>query len=202
MTFDDLKTLAVLSLRAPERAIAGLRALDIPMSARWTMVPVVAALMTILSVLAQQLIPAEVSSPLTEAMRQAMSRPLMVAAVQAAGLVVSAFLMFRIGQTFGGAGNFADSLLVVLWIQGLLLGLQALQLAVMVLFPLVSFVLELAITILFIYLPVRLSAALHGFHNLFLVFLGVVAGAFMLIIILVPVVLTLGILPELPANDL
>lgn len=198
----SLFNFGVLTLRDPLGAVQRLRALNLSMGSRIMAVVLAAALSTLLVILSNMLFPIEVTSPLSDAFERIMARPLALASVQAIGLVIAAWLMAVLGRLFGGKGQFGDALLVVVWIQIILIAVQVVQTAMMLFFPMIGALLGLLIAGLLFYLPVRLAAALHGFSNLFLVFLGFVPAIFLLGMILTPIASLFGVLPEIAPNDL
>lgn len=193
---------AVLTLRDPVAAVERLRALNPTMGTRMMAVVLAASLSTLLVILSNLLFPVQVETPLSDTFEHILARPLALASVQTIGLLVAAWLMAVLGRIFGGRGQFADALLVVVWIQILLIAVQMVQTVMMLLFPMIGALMGLLIAGLLFYLPVRLAAALHGFSNLFLVFLCFIPAIFLLGMILTPIASLFGVLPEIAPNDL
>lgn len=196
MNLEDLKQLAILSLRDPGRAMAALRALAPAMSIRWMALALAVTLSTLLAGLARILFPVSVENPVS----QLIAQPLTLAGLQFFGMVVAAMLMAGVGRAFRGHGTFSDALLVVAWIEILLVAVQALQVLLALLLPATSVLMSLVAFGLLIYLSLQFTKALHGFQNTFLVLLGFVGTVFAFAMILSMLGLSVGYLPEVPAQ--
>ncbi|NCM97616.1 MAG: YIP1 family protein, partial [Rhodobacterales bacterium] len=72
-------------------------------------------------------------------------------------------------------GRFDEALILVVWLQFVLLGLQAVQLVAYAVAPLLADLIGLATVALFFWLLTNFVAELHGFKSLGLVFVGVLA---------------------------
>ena len=195
MNFDDLKTLAGLSLRDPDRAVAALLGLGVPMSARWMALVLTVTLSALLAWAGTALFPVETGSPVGALVAQ----PMTFAGMQMAGLVLAAALMAGVGRLFGGQGNFPDALLLVVWIEFLLLVVQAVQVVLMLVFPAVASILGLVAVGLFLWLAVRFARALHGFQSVALVALGMLGTMLVAGFILSFIAAAFGLIPEIPA---
>jgi hypothetical protein len=87
------------------------------------------------------------------------------AMLQAAMNLAAVALVSGVGRMFGGQGTFEDALLLVGWLQVIMLGLQVVQLLVMVILPpLASVVMILSVT-LFFWLLSGFICTLHGFKS-------------------------------------
>ena len=80
----------------------------------------------------------------------------------------------------GGTGSFPDTLLAMVWLQFLMLGLQVIQLVLMVLFPPLAAIVNLAGFAIFLWLLTNFIAELHGFRSLLAVFGGIIFGMILL----------------------
>ncbi|MCV2448632.1 MULTISPECIES: Yip1 family protein [unclassified Paracoccus (in: a-proteobacteria)] len=192
MTSGDLGDLVVLTLRRPEAALQVLRRLALPMSARWTLLLLAVTLSTLLACLSLMLFPVEFDNALS----RLLSHPLTLAGVQFGAMVVSALMMAQVGRWFGGQGDFADALLVVAWVELLLVGLQAVQLVMTLLFPATAALLSILAFGLFLYLAVTMTKALHGFTSTAKVVVGLVGSLFVLGFVLSLFAAAFGIVPE------
>ena len=174
MTLTEFLAAAQFTLREPKKAARGLIAMNLPMSVRWLALSLVAVLSTLFLLADIKL------SPLSDdpMLLRMLDSPLMLAAMQFLVLVVSAYLIARIGKFFQGVGNFDDALLLVLWMQAVLCLVQLFQILAMLTFApladLVGFVGLFATG----WLITNFVAELHGFKSLFLVFVGILLGAF------------------------
>ncbi|KQB17094.1 YIP1 family protein [Rhodobacter capsulatus] len=104
--------------------------------------------------------------------------PFLMAAIQGALLLYSAFAMAFFGRQFGGQGRFGDAFALMVWIQAIMLGAQLVQAAVMLLFPIIGVLMTLALFGVLLWLITLFTAALHGFENLLLTGAGVLVVFF------------------------
>lgn len=192
MKSGDLADLVVLTLREPAAALQVLRGLDLPVSARWMALVLAVSLSTLLASLSLMLFPVEVDNPVS----RMLSEPLPLAGVQFAAMVVSALMMAQVGRLFGGQGDFADALLVIAWVELVLVGLQAAQVVMMLLFPATAALLSVLAFGLFIYLAISMTKALHGFSSTGKVVLGFFGSLFVLGFVLSLLAAAFGIVPE------
>jgi hypothetical protein len=178
-----MAVLARLSLKNPRAAARALLAEDVPLAARSAGLTLIAVLSAILLFPSFALLPPEdfVSSFLAQS-------PVRAAVVQWLALLISVFLIYRVGRAFGGQGGLADAMLVVVWLQLLMLGVQVAQLLALILIPPLAGLIGLVGFIGFTWLTVNFIAELHGFRSLGLVFAGMIvtfiAAAFVLAILL------------------
>lgn len=174
MTLTEFLAAAQFTLREPKKAARGLIAMNLPMSVRWLALSLVTVLSTLFLLADIKLSPFS-DDPM---MLRMLDSPLMLAAMQFLVLVVSAYLIARIGKFFQGVGNFDDALLLVLWMQAVLCLVQLFQILAMLTFApladLVGFVALFATG----WLITNFVAELHGFKSLILVFVGILLGAF------------------------
>lgn len=187
-----LGDLVVLTLRDPAAALRILRSFELPMSVRWMALVLSVVLSTLLASLSLMLFPVEMQTAVSAVLAQ----PVTLALVQFAAMVVSALMMAQVGRLFGGQGNFADALLIVAWVELLLVGLQGLQLVLMMLVPATASMLSIIAFGLFLYLAVAMTKALHGFASTGKVVLGLVGSLFVLGFVLSLLAAAFGIVPE------
>lgn len=175
MTLSDrLIQLARLTLEDPRAATRALLAEGVPMPARTAGLLLVAVVSALLASLQLGLNP----QPMDPVSAFMLASPFRAAVVQWAFLALSVLLIHRVGRAFGGRGSFADSLLVVVWLQVLMLVVQALQLVTGILIPPLGGLIGLAGLVLFLWLMTCFIAELHGFASRGKVFLGMVVTAF------------------------
>jgi len=196
MTFDDLLGLARLTLRNPAQAVRVLQSLDLPMAVRWMGLIVIVSLSSILASLATRIFPVLTESSLNLPDLSPISR----AGLQLGGMVLSAWLVAGIGRAFGGQGDFPDALLILVWLECLMLAVQALQIVVMLLFPLFGSMLGIAALLAMVWLSVQMVKELHGFRNAALVFLGMMGAGLLTLIVLSVLAGALGLMPDIPAE--
>ncbi|MFN6951929.1 MAG: YIP1 family protein [Albidovulum sp.] len=183
--------LARQTMHDPRAGVRRLLALDPPMEARWIgllLVTVLAVLVTRLSLL---LMP-PAGDPGFLAL---VADPFVGIPAQALSLLIAAVAIAAIGQRFGGRGGFADALLVVAWLEFLMTLAQTAELFVMLLVPPIGAILALAVLAWFLWVLVNAVAELHGFRNLFLVFVGLVLGFVAVVFVLATLLALLGLMP-------
>ena len=173
MTLNDLGILTRNSFRDPGLALRQLQSLDLPMQARWMALLVVVALSAILGSLAAKIFPALAEGSLGIPVLSPMARVIL----QTGGMVLTAWLIATVGRAFGGRGDFPDALLIVVWLQLILLGFQALQLVVAPIAPAFAGLIGLASFGIFLWLMTTFIAELHGFTSRGMVFLGMTLTA-------------------------
>lgn len=154
----------------PPRGVARLLALDPPLQARWIGLGIVMTLSALLATLSEMMLAVATDNRIAPA-----PAPITMVIVQGVLLVYGAWAMAFFGQRFGGKGQFADALLLVVWMEFVLILGQVVQLAMVALFPMSALVLTVALVGLMFWLLVRFTAALHGFENIALVAFGVIA---------------------------
>lgn len=167
-----LASLAQLTLQDPARAARTLLAERIPASARTAGLLLVAILSALLASL--QFGSGQQIDPFTAFM---LASPFRAAVFQWGFLALTVLLIHRVGRAFGGTGSFADALLIVVWLQLILLGFQALQLVVAPIAPAFAGLIGLASFGIFLWLMTTFIAELHGFTSRGMVFLGMTLTA-------------------------
>ncbi|HOZ31236.1 MAG TPA: YIP1 family protein [Tabrizicola sp.] len=189
-----MAALARLSVQNPRAAARVLLAEGVPLAARSAGLTLIAVVSAILLYPSFVLMPPEdiVSAFFAQS-------PLQTAVVQWLALLLSVVLIASVGRAFGGRGSLADAMLVVVWLQLLMLGVQVAQLLALVVLPPLAGLIGLIGFVGFVWLMVNFIAELHGFRSLGLVFGGIIvtfiAAAFVLAILLA---LTIG--PEVLQN--
>lgn len=154
-------------------------ALRLPQEALWLSL----ALVTVLSVLLVSLLNLVTPVP-PEAPAGAMSiTPMTYGLVLGGSLLVTVFALHYTGQTLGGQGQLADTLALVVWLQLLLVVLQAAQVILMVSLPFLGGLLALASVVIMIWALVnfvneaqRFESLGRAFLTLVLAFLGIGFG--------------------------
>jgi hypothetical protein len=103
------------------------------------------------------------------------SNPLVLTAVQFGFNIMTVLLMQGVGKWAGGMGQFADALLLMVWLQVMLLILQLAQCAAITLAPGLLLPIMAAGVVLLFWLLSHFAAELHGFKSAWRVF-GVIFG--------------------------
>lgn len=192
---DDYLALARDTVVRPSEALPRIMALAPPAPTRWMAAVVVVALSSILAWIASILFPVPVDTPWSPLTRS----PLTMAVVQLAIMGVVSGLVSGVGRMFGGQGSFADALWMMIWIDAMMLGIQVVQVVLMLIFPLTAEVLGLVAVGLFFWLLIALTKELHGFAHVGLVGIGVVGTLILTGIFLSVLMGALGLLPPLEA---
>lgn len=196
MTFDDFKALVGLSFRDPQAAARDLMAQGWPIQARWMALLAAVSVSALLASLAAALF----SAPGPEGDRVVVlsQQPMVLAVMQMGAIVLAAGLMSGVGRMFGGGGRFEDALLLTVWIEVLLLIVQAAQVVLSLILPGVAGIFGLLAIALFLWLTVQFTKALHGFHSTPKVVLGMIGTVFVACFVLSLLAAALGIMPEMP----
>lgn len=192
MRIGDIGDLVVLTLRDPAQALRVLRGLDLDLAARWMLLVLSVTLSTLIAGVAEMAFPLPAGDPFAPVL----GVPITLAAIQFGALTLSAALVTVIGRAFGGQGTFADAILVIGWVELILVGLQAMQLVLMLVIPSTGQMTALVAFGLSLYLTIAFTKALHGFTSTAKVALGFVGCVLVLGFILSIVASMFGILPE------
>jgi hypothetical protein len=183
--------LGAQTLRDPRAAVRRLIGFDPPVEARWLgllLVTVLAVFVTRLSTLA---LPAGAEPDFVALVAD----PILGVPAQALSILLVAGAITAIGRVFGGQGRFADALLVVVWVQFLMALAQVAEFVVMLALPPLGAPVAIAALGLFLWVLAQAIAEIHGFQNLFKVFLGMVGGFVLVVTALAVILSALGILP-------
>lgn len=119
--------------------------------------------------------------------------PLATAGLQIAIMTVLAALILLVGRRFGGRGDVTGSLSITLWLEGLGLALQVLQLAVLPLGADAADLIGLCGILVFWTLLAFFVAELHGFASVGKVFLGMLATLFAVAFVLALILTMMGV---------
>lgn len=156
-----LGTLLMESLTAPRSAARRVMMIGGGYGLALVAVGCVAALSALLSVLLSKVSPA-IGNP---DMDYLMTQPMLLAMLQAVGMVVFAAIVTGIGRVFGGTGRMDQILLAFAWLDFLLLVVQMVLLLVMLALPTLGGVLFLGVMALVTWLLVSFIAEVHGFRS-------------------------------------
>jgi hypothetical protein len=190
-----LADLVKLTLEDPRRGVRAVLNLGIPLPARTAALLLVAVGSALLTHLGFLLLPPS-EDPV---MAFITGSPLRTAVVQWVILACTVVLIDRVGRARGGTGNLADALLIVVWVQVIMLGLQVVQLVALLVAPPLAMIINLGGLALFFWLLTNFIAELHGFASRGAVFVGIVVTGFAVAFVLI-FVLTLIVGPEALSN--
>lgn len=169
-----LLELVRFSVQSPRTAARQILAMAIPDTARWLLFLLVVATSAVLTHIGFDLLPPEDRA----FMEMAMSSPIRTAILQAGFLLLVVIGVHRVGRWQGGKGNFADSLLLVGWLQFILMCLQVTQIiALFILPPVAEIIGVLGLGLSFLLLT-QFIVELHGFQSAWKVFLGILGVLF------------------------
>jgi hypothetical protein len=178
--WDRILGLARLSVEDPRAGARALLGLGVPLPARTAGLLLMAVASALLMHLGFLLLPAT-DDPVSQFMMQS---PLRTAVIQWLILVASVFLIDRIGRAWGGRGSLPDALLVVVWLQVIMLGVQVIQLLALVVVPPLAGLVNIAGLVLFFWLISGFIAELHGFQSRAKVLAGIFVTTFAVALIL------------------
>lgn len=179
MTRFDLGNLMREALQDPRRNAERILAWPIPQQTVWLGVVLVSAL-AVLGLYLTLMIGGSVMGPVPA--------PFAMAGLQVVAMIMLAGMMAHVGRIFGGTGRFAGALRIMVWLQGLMVVFQAVQIVALVLLPPLAGLLSLASVVAVLWVATGLVAGLHGFRSLPMTFLGIL-GSFMLLGLAVSMVL-------------
>jgi hypothetical protein len=108
------------------------------------------------------------------------ANPLVGAVAQLATMLVVILLTVRIGRLFGGHGDLWGAAALVVWLNAMLVLVQAGQLVALALLPPLAALLAIAATIWALWAYANFIAELHGFQNPVIVLGAVVLTGIML----------------------
>jgi hypothetical protein len=170
------RDLVIDSLVRPRAAARRLLAAGVPDLQLLQSAVLVACLWTVLLFIFVRSIP-QLASVFPES---ALGSPVFGAVLQVAETLVVAFLIDRIGRTFGGQGSFRDALAVVVWLK--VIGLMVVAITVILMFtvPAIGVLFFFVLFFWMIWMLANFVTELHGFQNPFIVLGASVLAAFVL----------------------
>ena len=157
-----LGRLLVATVRDPAEVARMILGARLPARALWTAL----ALVTVLSVLLVAVLGLVVPVDPTNAPEGRPLTPLTYAALLGASLVVTVYALHWCARMLGGQGRLEDTLALVVWLQVLLLALQAAQAVLMIALPLLGSLVALATVVIALWVLVNFINVAEGFDNL------------------------------------
>ena len=167
------------TLANPASAARQVMGLQLSASEGAMAVGMTAAAATLLTALMQQLL-GPVADP---AMQDLFGRPFVLAFSQFSLMMVGGFLMWRVGQAFGGTGTFAQALSLVAWLEVVLILLQVAEVVVLLILPILALPVGLASLFIFFYLLTHFTAALNGYTSMTKTFFGILGTAIAVLLV-------------------
>lgn len=122
--------------------------------------------------------------------------PLLAAGLEFAVMLTISWLTWRVGRLFGGAGTLTGATTLVVWLNGLLLVVQALQLVALAILPPLAAALALIGMIWALWAFANFVTELHDFENPLMVMGGVVLTGLVVLIALGLLFAILGLAPH------
>jgi hypothetical protein len=186
LSLSTLLSLARFTVQNPREGAKMVMRADVPVTARWVALALMAVISAMLAHVAFVLMPAEVRM----AMDGAMTSPLQSALLQGGLMLCAVLAIHFVGRWFGGRGAFEDALILMVWLQFILLVLQVIQIVTQVLLPPMSVIIGYVSVGVFLWLLSNFVAELHGFSSvlktLFGVLLTLLAVGFILALLFLP----------------
>lgn len=168
-----MTALAQLTLQDPRQAARRLLTMNVPLPARTLGLLFVAVVSAILASVQVGLQP----DPVDPLLSQMTASPFRAAVLQWVVLILSVAMIHFVGRSFGGKGSLADALLITVWLQFLMLGVQFIQVLADFFSPALAGLVGIASLGIFLWLLTSFIAELHGFQSRGLVLMGVLASA-------------------------
>lgn len=159
------------TVREPRAAARRILSMQLASGTVWKSFALVVVLSAVAGWLTLAVMPAE-----TAPMMPGQASPLSLAVVQGLSTLLLAGGVAFGGRIFGGRGAFAGALVLVVWLEFLLVCLQALQFFLMLVLPTLSTLVGFVAVGLFLWILTNFVAELHGFKSLGKVFAGIVGG--------------------------
>jgi len=122
--------------------------------------------------------------------------PLLGAAAQLAVMAVAVFLTVRLGRLFGGTGTTHGALALVVWLNAVMVLVQAAQIVALAVLPPLATILAIATVVWALWAFANFVAELHGFQNPFIVLAVVVLASMVLFFAVAMLFAILGITPQ------
>ncbi|MCR9125925.1 MAG: YIP1 family protein [Rhodobacteraceae bacterium] len=160
MNFASFQALVIQSVRDPAAAARFLLALDLPRQTLWMALTLVAVLNTLMFSLSNLV------TPTTSPIPGIFDTPIVYLGFVLGGLVLVVLSLFWTGRALGGVGRLEDILVLVVWLQGLRVLVQALVILLMVTFPLLSALVVLAAGVIGLWILAHFVDQAHRFGSL------------------------------------
>lgn len=122
--------------------------------------------------------------------------PLLGLVAQLAVMGVAVFLTVRVGRLFGGKGTAEGALALVVWLNAVMVLVQAAQLAALAVLPPLATVLAIATIFWALWAFANFVAELHGFQNPFIVLAVVILTTIVVFFGTAMIFAILGITPQ------
>lgn len=183
--WDTFVALTRETVRNPRGAARNVLSMDLPRDVVWSLLGLVAVLSLVATLIGDRMMPEGSMAVMPFLLRS----PIAGALFLASAMVVLSAILSRLGQLFGGAGEFGQALRLIVWSQILMLALQVVQTVFILISPAISALIGVVGFFWFIWLAAGFTAELHEFDGsgkgLVVAVLSVFATAFALMILMV-----------------
>lgn len=173
-TLPDLLRLAWSTVRTPREVARIIMSVDLPRTARWEALFGLVIAGTLLAIAITYLF----TGDLVMYLGVIPATPLVAAIISASASVLSVFAIFWIGRAMGGKGGFGEAISLVAWTQFVVICMQLVQLAAFLLLPTMAVLVEIAASVISIWILTNFIAELHGFKSITRVFLMMLVSLF------------------------
>ena len=156
-TFPEL---AVLTLREPYQAAQIILGWKLPNEAIWTAIALVSVVITILSSLSNLIFP--VDQPLPPLLSAIIATPFLYFLIVAVVFIATVHAIYWTGRMLGGTGAIEDLMVLLLWLQGLQTGAQAMVLTAKMIVPVLVGFIQLFVVVAILWILVHfINIGLH-----------------------------------------
>lgn len=186
------RQLVIDSVVRPRSAARGVLALGLPPGLAAQAAVGVTCAGIVLGFLALSLTPGNVDA----VSAAILGNPFLGALAQLAILGVTVVLTWRVGRLFGGTGDLAGALVLVVWLNGMMVLIQSAQLVALAVLPPLAAVLAIATVFWALWAYASFVAELHGFQNPALVLGGVLLTILVLFFTLGMFFALFGVTPQ------
>lgn len=171
-TLGGLLSLTWATVRQPRVIARQLILLDLPVRTLWLILLTVAAISAVIGETATLLL---IGQSAADADPVAVG-PLAKAGIRLGGLVATVLAVHHIGRMMGGKGRFEDSLALIAWLEVVMIAVQVIQILLLVAMPGLGLVVTLAGLALTLWIFTAFVTEIHGFRNMAMVFVTIVAS--------------------------
>ena len=180
MTFAAFIQLVILSIREPREAVQTVLSWGAQGPVLWMGLVLASVLSTLLSGALGLLFPGANSL-----MGQDLgAQPLLMAGVQVVSTILIIVVTYRVGRAAGGTARYDDVFAVIVWLQMVLIALQALQFVLILAAPVLGSLVGLVAFALLFYLLTMFVTEVHGFTSPGMVFAMILLTIFGIAMIL------------------
>lgn len=190
----DWRKLVRDSFVGPREAARLLIGLDLQPGILLQAAAAISALSVVLGFLALELGPGDVD----QVSAAIITTPFLGAIIQFGAIYLVALLTARIGGLFGGTGGFPASLALVVWLNAMMLMVQAVQIGLLLIIPPLAGMVALAAIVWVLWAFANFVTELHGFENPFFVLGGVILSMIVLFFGFAMILAVLGFAPQEP----